>query len=122
MAHKFNLSFTFLEKYFGQFIINNPKRLCNIPILTVLLFYGNMATIMQTVKTTVEISPNLLYLAKLKALKERKTLKEVIQESLAKDLGIPAKKLLKEKKVKIGGYRLGGVKGSLRRIDIYENL
>lgn len=81
-----------------------------------------MATIMQTVKTTVEINPNLLYLAKLKALKERKTLKEVIQESLAKDLGIPAKKLLKEKKVKIGGYRLGGVRGSLRRIDIYENL
>ncbi|OGK08836.1 hypothetical protein A2767_07145 [Candidatus Roizmanbacteria bacterium RIFCSPHIGHO2_01_FULL_35_10] len=74
----------------------------------------------QTVKTTVEINPDLLYMAKIKALKENKSLKEIINESLKKELGIKTK-IKKTKPVQIGGYNLGGIKGSLRREDIYEN-
>ena len=73
------------------------------------------------VKTTIELDARLLYLAKMKALQERKTLKEVISESLEKELKI--KKAGKEKKaLPIGGYNLGGIKGTLRRIDIYEDV
>lgn len=76
----------------------------------------------QTIKTTIEIDAQLLYLAKMKALKESKSLKEIMNKGLEKELGlgkIPAKK---QKIKSIGGYKLGGIKGSLRRIDIYENL
>lgn len=76
----------------------------------------------QTVKTTIELEKDLLYLAKLKALKEKKSLKEIVNQSLAKELGFLEKKKPKKMKIKIGGYKLGGVKGSLRRVDIYENL
>lgn len=74
----------------------------------------------QEVKTTIELDARLLYLAKMKALEEKKTLKEVIAESLAKELRI-AKKQKGRKTVKIGGYNLGGVKGNLSRADIYED-
>lgn len=40
----------------------------------------------QTVKTTIEIDANLFYLAKMKALQERISLKEVVNLSLAKNL------------------------------------
>jgi len=40
----------------------------------------------QTVKTTIEIDANLFYLAKMKALQEKTSLKEVINISLAKSL------------------------------------
>lgn len=40
----------------------------------------------QTVKTTIEINSNLFYLAKMKALQEKKSLKEIINLSLAKSL------------------------------------
>lgn len=72
------------------------------------------------VKTTIEIDAKLLYLVKMKALQEGKTLKEVISESLTKELRV--KEVKKEKKaIHIGGYNLGGVKGTLRRVDIYED-
>lgn len=76
---------------------------------------------LQTVKTTVEIDPNLLYMAKMKALKENKSLKEIINDSLKKELGVVKTKIKQTKPVQIGGYNLGGIKGSLRRVDIYEN-
>ena len=75
----------------------------------------------QIVKTTIMIDAELLYLAKMKALKEKKSLKEIINESLAKELGRQEKKREKTQNIKIGGYKLGGIKGGLRRIDIYEN-
>jgi len=40
----------------------------------------------QTVKTTVEIDANLFYLAKMEALQEKKSLKEIINLCLAKNL------------------------------------
>lgn len=47
---------------------------------------GNMQ--IQTVKTTIEIDANLFYLAKMKALQEKKSLKEIVNLSLAKNLNV----------------------------------
>lgn len=46
----------------------------------------------RTVKTTIEIDANLFYLAKMKALQEKKSLKEVINLSLAKNLKVSKQK------------------------------
>ncbi len=51
---------------------------------------GNMQ--IQTVKTTIEIDANLFYLAKMKALQEKKSFREVINLSLAKNLGVSKQK------------------------------
>ncbi|PIY68974.1 hypothetical protein COY90_03110 [Candidatus Roizmanbacteria bacterium CG_4_10_14_0_8_um_filter_39_9] len=48
----------------------------------------------QTIKTTVEIDANLFYLAKMKALEEKKSLKEIINLSLAKNLDSNKQKTL----------------------------
>lgn len=40
----------------------------------------------QPVKTTIEIDSRLFYLAKMKALQERKSLKEIVNQSLAETL------------------------------------
>ncbi len=77
------------------------------------------------VRTTIEIEPYLLYHAKLKALEENKTLRDVFTESLKKYCfgkinvqGSPKK----NPQVKIGGYNLGGIKGNLNRKNIYADL
>jgi hypothetical protein len=75
---------------------------------------------LQTTKTTIELENELVYWAKIKALNEGRTLREVIAESLKQSLGIEPKKLIKP--VKIGNYALGGVKGGLRRVDLYDDL
>lgn len=46
----------------------------------------------QTVKTTIEIDSNLFYLAKMKALQDKTSLREVINFSLAKNLGVDKQK------------------------------
>lgn len=46
----------------------------------------------QTIKTTIEIDANLFYLAKMKALQEKKSLKEIINLSLAKNLRVNKEK------------------------------
>lgn len=74
----------------------------------------------QTVKTTVEIDQNLLYLVKMKALKEGKTLKELINGGLAREVGL-VQKVKTRQNSKIGGRHLGGVRGNLRRAEIYDN-
>lgn len=74
-----------------------------------------------TVKTTVEISRELLLEAKMQALREQKTLKEFIRESLTKRLHRPVQPD-KTATLTIGGYHLGGVKTSLRRREIYDHL
>ncbi len=71
-------------------------------------------------KTTVEIDVTLLQEAKMKAIRERKSLKEILNESLAKELGVKRIKARKEKII-IGGYKLGGVQGDLRRVALYED-
>ena len=48
----------------------------------------------QTVKTTVEIDANLFYLAKMEALQEKKSLKEIINLCLAKNLKANKQKTL----------------------------
>lgn len=73
----------------------------------------------QTVKTTIEIKTDLLYLAKRKALDEQITLKDVVNESLK--LHLTQKQPKKQKPVKIGGHHLGGVKTDLSRGEIYDN-
>lgn len=73
----------------------------------------------QTIKTTIEIDTNLLYLAKRKALDEQITLKDVVNQSLK--LHLTQKPNPKQKPVIIGGHHLGGVKTDLSRDKIYDN-
>ena len=72
------------------------------------------------IKTTIEINADILYKVRLKAIKEQKSLKQIINDSLAKELQTKYSNSPK-KKIIIGGHRLGGIKGGLRRSDIYEN-
>ena len=75
----------------------------------------------QTVKTTIELDANLLYQAKLTALREGKTLKHIIHASLKKHLK-SSTPLPKTRQERIGGPKLGGVKGTLSRSEIYEDV
>lgn len=75
------------------------------------------------VRTTIEIDPNLLYRAKMKALQEQKTLKEIFVESLIRHLDFQKpEKNTRKTNVKIGGHNLGGIKTNLSRQEIYEDL
>lgn len=78
----------------------------------------------QTVKTTIEIDADLFYLAKMKGIQEKKSLKTIVNEALVKELSPKLKKnQRKTKKVKLpfGGYNLGGITGTFRREEIYED-
>lgn len=71
---------------------------------------------MQTARTTIELDKELLKMAKQKAIKEDKNLKQVITEALRKDL---LGERPKKRKVKFKTFPLG-VKGTLRREEIYD--
>lgn len=71
-------------------------------------------------KTTIEIEPTLLYQAKLKALEEKTSLKEVVEKSLTRYLNTQPK--IAQEKVKIGGYKLGVKNTKITREDIYDYL
>jgi hypothetical protein len=71
-------------------------------------------------KTTIQIDPELLYQAKLKALQEKVTLKEIVEKSIANYIQNRPKS--SKKGVKIGGYNLGGIKTTLTREEIYDHL
>ena len=71
-------------------------------------------------KTTIQIDPELLYQAKLKALQEKVTLKEIIEKSIASYIQNPTH--ISKKRVKIGGYNLGGIKTTLTRNELYDHL
>lgn len=73
------------------------------------------------VKTTIEIDAQLLRLVKLKAVKERKSLKTIVHESLTKEVGITPSKQ-PQIKPQIGSRHLGGIKAKFSRIDLYEDL
>ena len=75
---------------------------------------------MQTARTTIELDKQLLKKAKRKALEEDKTLKEMISEILRKDLRNLEKKKTTKKKIKIRTYRMGEIKGTLSREEIYD--
>lgn len=75
----------------------------------------------QTVKTTIEIDANLFYLAKMKALQEKKSLKEVINFSLAKSLKVDKEKTVDllskiQEIVKESGVTEGELQKSGRKI------
>ncbi|OGD89179.1 hypothetical protein A3D81_02800 [Candidatus Curtissbacteria bacterium RIFCSPHIGHO2_02_FULL_40_17] len=71
---------------------------------------------MQTARTTIELDKELLKRAKQKAIKEDKNLKQVISEALRRDL-LGEKQ--SKRKVKFKTFPLG-VKGTLRREEIYD--
>ncbi len=68
-------------------------------------------------RTTITIEENLLKEAKMVALENNKTLKEVIEEALKQRLG---KGKPKGRKVKFKAYHLGKIKGTLSREEIYD--
>lgn len=73
----------------------------------------------QPARTTVQIDPEILYLVKTRALEQKKTLRELINEALL-DLVKNTKLQTETSHVKIGGHNLGGIKGNLSREEIYE--
>jgi len=74
----------------------------------------------QYVKTTVEIDPDLLYQAKLKALQQGKSFKDIVHETMIRYIREPERKVKFKKIPRIGGYHLGSFKTKLRRTDIYD--
>lgn len=74
-------------------------------------------------KTTIELDHELITQAKIQAIKEGKTLKDIITEGLKIKLRLQNKqtKKAKEKTIKIGGHKLGGIIGNLGRVDLYED-
>lgn len=74
-----------------------------------------------TQKTTVELDRELIALAKIQAIREGRTLRDIITEGLKIKLQVKKYINKKPRKIKIGGYKLGGVIGSLRRVDLYED-
>lgn len=77
---------------------------------------------MQTVRTTIELDKDLLKKAKRMALEEEKTLKDVINEAVRKQLEseTPLKSKTKAKKYPFKTYHMGKMKGTLRRVEIYD--
>mgnify|MGYP001579392697 CR=1 FL=1 len=77
---------------------------------------------MQTVRTTIEIDRELIKKAKQKAIEEDKSLKRVITEALRKQLEpeTPLKSKAKAKKYPFKTYHMGKMKGTLRRVEIYD--
>ena len=76
---------------------------------------------MQTARTTIELDKELLKRAKQKALEEDKSLREIIGEVLQKGLEEHREAKLNnvKKRIKLKSYPLG-VKGPLRRVEIYD--
>ena len=72
-------------------------------------------------RTTVAIEENLLKEAKKVALEEDKTLKELVNEALINQLKKPGqKKITAPKKFPFKAYHMGKIKGTLRRVEIYD--
>jgi predicted transcriptional regulator len=72
---------------------------------------------MTTVRTTVELDKDLLKKAKQKAVEEDKTLKQLVESALKKEVENPEKR---KRKIKIRTYDMGEIKGTLSREEIYE--
>ncbi len=77
----------------------------------------------QLVRTTVQIDPELYRNVKLKMVQDDLTFKEIVEKSLTKFLQEkPKQKKKSTKKVRFGGYHLGGIKGNLSRKEIYDEI
>ncbi len=76
----------------------------------------------QPVKTTVQIDPDIFYLARLKALEQKTTLKKLINDGLRIIVQNKPVKTRIHPVIKWGGYDLGTIKGKLTRKEIYDYL
>ena len=77
---------------------------------------------MKEKRTTVVIEVNLLKKAKQKAIEGDISLKELINEALATQLKIPVQEKKEVREFPFKGYHMGKIKGTLRRVEIYEDL
>lgn len=75
------------------------------------------------IRTTVYLDESLYLAAKRKALEERTTMTELIQNGLNKQINDTGIKRIKKRRLLIGSYNLGIKKPyqKLRREDIYED-
>lgn len=76
------------------------------------------------VRTTVQIDPHLFKQVKVKMAEDNLTFRDIVHTGLIAVVEgtIPQpKKTKRQKKVRFGGYHLGGFTGSLRREDMYED-
>lgn len=76
---------------------------------------------LQPVKTTVLIEPDLFYLARVKALEEKTTLKKLFNDGLRIIVQNVPIKAHTPPVIKWGKYNLG-IKGKLSREEIYDYL
>ena len=75
----------------------------------------------QPVKTTVFIDPDVLYLARVKMLEQKTTLKKLINDGLRIAVQNVPIKAHTSPKIKWGKYNLG-IMGKLSRKEIYADL
>lgn len=76
----------------------------------------------QPVKTTVLLDPDLFYLARIKALEQKTTLKKLVNDGLRIIVQNVPVKAHPPPVIKWGGYDLGTIKGKLTRKEIYDYL
>lgn len=76
----------------------------------------------QPVKTTVLIDPDLFYLARVKALEQKTTLKKLVNDGLRIVIQNVPVKTQTPPVIKWGAYNLGPLKGKLTREEIYDYL
>lgn len=74
------------------------------------------------VKTTIFIDPDLFYLARVKALEQKTTLKKLVNDGLRIVVQNVPVKTHTPAKIKWGSYDLGPIKGKLTREEIYDYL
>ncbi len=73
------------------------------------------------VRTTVQIDSVLFKQAKLKAISDGVTFRDLVETGLKAAIRAKKNKISK-KKVSFGGYDLGGIKGKFSRKEIYEDI
>jgi|GEM_PF-1649152 len=80
----------------------------------------------QLVRTTVQIDQDLYKSVKLKMLNEQLSFRQMVETSLRAvvndQLDLNPQRKTRKKKIKFGGYNLGGIKGKLSRKEIYEEV
>lgn len=80
-----------------------------------------MLNLCKMIRTTVRFEEDLFKDARKKAIDQGIAFAEIINNALREYLKGSHKKAV-YKKIKFGAYHLGKIKGSLRRVDIYDDI
>lgn len=78
----------------------------------------------QSIRTTVQLDPQLLKNVKLKMIDEQMSFRQMVESSLEAAISgriLPKTTKKSKKKISFGGYNLGGISSKLSRDEIYED-